>query len=498
MRWFRAALVATLVVAACAHAPQTTVTAAPASFVSQTAIRVEPDSIVVARLIDEGMRRSHAAADLEYLSDVIGPRLAGSPEMVRANQWTQQKFHDYGMDSTSLEGFAFGVPWIRGPATARMLAPQRRELIAVSWAWAPSTNGPLSGDVVLVDSRTQADFDRRFAGKLRDKWVMIGPAYALANPDGPHSAADSIRVDSLRRSAAAHTDEERKFMPSRAALLANEQIAGVIRDGAKEFGLLTMSGSPSAISLYPQVVISNENYAQFERLLRGGEQVRFQADVKNTFGPRPVQQYNTVGEIRGSEKPDEIVLVGAHLDSWDLATGATDNGAGAVAVLEAARILASAGERPKRTIRFVLFGAEEEGLFGSQAYAAAHRSELDSYQAVLVLDNGSGRITGMELQNRNDLHDMWATMMQPLASLGSLYARPGVKTGTDHLSFLPYGVPAFNYDQLSRGYEHTHHSQVDDFDHVVPSDVAQAATVMAVNAWQLAELPALLPRGPKT
>jgi hypothetical protein len=412
-------------------------------------------------MIDEGIHRSHVAADLEYLTDVIGPRLAGSPEMVRANEWTLQKFRDYGVDTSTLEAFNFGVPWIRGPMTARMLAPQRRELLAASWAWVPGTNGPLSGDVVLVDARTPAEFQHRFAGKLRGAWVMIGPA-------------------------------------SRAALVADEGIAGVIRDGAKEFGLFTMSGSPAAVSPYPQVVISHENYSQFERLLRAGERVRFEADVTNTFGLRAVLQYNIVSELRGTERPNEVVLVGAHLDSWDLATGATDNGAGAIAVLEAARILAATRSRPKRTIRFVLFGAEEEGLYGSQAYAAAHRSELDRFQAVLVLDNGSGRITGMELQNRDELRDMWEAMMRPLASLGPLTIRPGYKTGTDHLSFLPYGVPAFNYDQLARGYDDTHHSQVDDFAHTVPADVAQAATVMAVNAWQLANLPALLPRGPKS
>ncbi len=461
-----------------------------------TAVPQNPD--VVARIVSQGIDHSHAAADLAYLSDVIGPRLAGSPEMRRANDWTQSKFRDYGATTSELEGFAFGVPWIRGPATARMLAPQRRELLTVSWAWAPGTNGPTPGNVILIDARTPADFARRFAGKLQGAWVMIGPAYEIPNPDGPRTPADSVRVDSVRRAAAAHTEDERKFMPMRAQLVAREAIAGVIRDGAKEFGLLTMSGTPAAILPYPEVVISNENYSQFERLLRRGEPVRFEADVQNTFGARLVQQFNTVAEIRGSERPNEVVLLGAHLDSWDIATGATDNGSGAIAVLEAARILTAAGVHPKRTIRFVLFGAEEEGLYGSQAYAAAHRSELDRFQAVLVLDNGSGRITGMELQNRNDLRDMWQAMLQPLDALGPLTVRSGFKTGTDHLSFLLFGVPAFNYDQLSRGYDHTHHSQVDDFAHAVPADVAQAATVMAVNAWQLADLPALLPRGPRS
>jgi hypothetical protein len=494
MRRVRVAFFAILLATGCAHAQQTP---AAAAAVSQLAVAVPKNPDVIARIVREGIDHSHVAADLAYLSDVIGPRLAGSPEMRRANDWMLGKFHDYGADKSELESFAFGVPWIRGPATARMLAPQRRELIAVSWAWAPGTNGPTAGNVVLVDARTPADYARRFAGKLRGAWVMIGPAYEIANSDGPRTPADSTRVDSVRRAAAGRTDEERQFMTTRPALVAREGIAGVIRDGAKEFGLLTMSGSPAGILPYPEVVISNENYSQFERLLRRGEPVRFEADVQNTLAARPVQQFNTVAEIRGSEAPDEIVLLGAHLDSWDIGTGATDNGAGAIAVLEAARILTAAGVHPKRTIRFVLFGAEEEGLYGSQAYAAAHRPELGRFQAVLVLDNGSGRIIGVELENRNELRDMWQAMLQPLHALGPLYVRPGFKTGTDHLSFLPSGVPAFNYDQLSRGYDHTHHSQVDDYAHTVPADVAQAATIMAVNAWQFANMPELLPRGPK-
>lgn len=491
----RSAFLATVVAIGCAHTQRPSTPPPP---VAQVTRAVPTDPQIISRIVTEGMSHSHVQADLEYLTDRIGPRLAGSPEMQIANEWTQSKFREYGMDRSELEAFPFGVPWLRGPMTARMLAPQRRELIAVSWAWAPGTNGPLSGDVVLVDARTPAEYERRFAGKLRGAWVMIGAASEITNPDGPHSPADSARADSIRRAAAPQTDEERKFMPTRAQLVAREAIAGVIRDGAKDFGLLTMSGSPAAILPYPQVVVSNENYAQFERLLRHREPVRFEADVKNAFGNQTVQQYNTVAELRGSAKPDEIVLVGAHLDSWDLATGATDNGAGAIAVLEAARILKAAGVHPQRTIRFVLFGAEEEGLYGSQAYVAAHKAELDRFQAVLVLDNGSGRITGMELQNRNELRDMWQAMLQPLDALGPLYVKPGYKGGTDHLSFVPFGVPSFNYDQLSRGYDHTHHSQVDDYDHAVSDDVAQAATIMAVNAWQLADMSDFLARGPKS
>jgi carboxypeptidase Q len=484
MMWKHTAAVAALMMAVAS--PRAAQVAAPAT------------DTMIPRLIQEGMTRSHVDADLEYMLDVIGPRLTGSAGMRRANEWTQQKFREYGADRADLESWKFGVGWTRGPMTVRMTAPQQRELIGVSWAWAPGTDGPLAGDVVFMDARTEADWDRRFAGKLAGKWVMVGPAYPNANPDGPPMThADSAHLDSARKANQPRTDEERKFARYRETFLWDEKLAGLIRDGGKEFALLTMSGSPIAISPHPQIVISNEDYSQFQRLVKRGEHVAIEADIKNSFTRDQLMQFNTVAEIRGTDKPDEVVLLGAHLDSWDLATGGTDNGTGSIAVLEAARILKAAGARPSRTIRFVLFSGEEEGLLGSQAYVAAHGGELAKIQAVLVLDNGTGRITGIGLQGRDELRDMWTSFFSPLAELGPLAARPEMKTGTDHLSFQAEGVPSFNYDQLTRGYNHTHHSQVDDYDHVVPGDVAQAATIMAVNAWQLANLPRLLPRGPK-
>lgn len=459
-------------------------------------VPTNPD--LVSRIIDEGMHHSQTDADLQYLLDVIGPRLTGSAGARAANEWTQQKFREYGMDRTALEPWKFGVGWTRGPMTLRMLAPQQRELLGVSWAWSPGTNGPLAGDVVLLDARTEDEFNRRFKGHLAGKWVMMGLAYPNEIPSFRSSTrADSARLDSARAELRPHTQAEADFFNNRTYFAAHEHPAGLIRDGGKEFGLFTMSGSPIAISSLPQIVIGNNVYSQFQRLIRRGQTVRIEADVKNSFTHDTLTQWNTVGEIRGTEKPDEVVLLGAHLDSWDLATGGTDNGAGSIAVLEAARILKAAGVKPKRTIRFVLFTGEEEGLFGSQAYVKAHQNELDKTQAVLVLDNGTGKITGMALQGRDELRDMWKAMLTPVASLDTLVVRSGIKTGTDHLSFLPYGVPAFNYDQLTRGYNWTHHSQVDDYSMVVPSDVAQAATIMAVNAWQLADMPELLPRGKK-
>lgn len=501
----RSTILLALAAVACARAPRPSAPspAAPAAVSAPTApqadVHVPADSAAIRAIVREGTTHSHVAADFEYLTDVIGPRLTGSEALRRANNWTADRLRAYGMDSVWQEAWRFGQAWQRGPMTLAMLAPQQRQLIGVSWAWAPGTNGPLAGDVVYVDAATQAEFNAKFAGKLRGAWVMVGPPALIPNPDGlPLTAADSARLaeEQHARRERTQSPEAREFARGRNAALAREGIAGLVREGAKDFALMTMSGSPAAIYPFPVIVVSHEDYSQFYRLLQQGQPVRIEASISNTLTRDTVDAYNTVAEIRGTEKPDEVVLLGAHLDSWDLATGATDNGAGSIAVLEAARILKASGVKPKRTIRFVLFTGEEEGLFGSEHYAADHRAELPKLQAVLVLDNGTGRITGMSLQGRRDLWRMWDQLFAPVSELGPFTVQDRNKGGTDHLSFLPYGVPGFNYDQLVRGYNHTHHSQVDDFDHAVPEDIAQAATVMAANAYLLANLPELLPRNP--
>ena len=456
------------------------------------------DRDAIDAIVREGTERSRVGQDLQHLVDVIGPRLTGSAGMRRANDWTARKFREYAVDSAWLEPWRFGQAWERGPMTLALIAPYRLQLVGYSWAWAPGTKGPLAGDVVYVDARTSGEFTRRFAGKLAGKWVMTAPPAPVLNPDAAPTSADSAARDSAVRAlyATRPTAEEQRFAASLTETLSAERVAGYVRDGAKEFALLTMSGSPARVSPYPYVVVAHESYALFHRLLVAGQPVRLEANITNTLTADSVTVYNTVAEIRGGERPEEVVLLGAHLDSWDLAGGATDNASGSIAVLEAARILRASGVRPRRTIRFALFSGEEQGLYGSAKYAASHAADLPNYQAVLVLDNGTGRITGMALQGRDDLHDAWRALFHPIAALGPFTVRSGTKGGTDHLSFVRHGVPGFNFDQAPRGYDHTHHSQIDSFDHAVVRDVRQAATVMAAVAFQLANLPALLPRNP--
>ncbi len=476
--------------------------AAPVTRPDTIRVHLSPaDSAAVRAIVREGAGgRSRVGADLQYLTDVIGPRLTGSPAMARANEWTRAKFREYGADSAWRESYAFGVAWKRGPMTLRMLLPHERWLTGFSWAWAPGTKGPVAGDVIYMNATTQAEFTAKFAGKLTGAWVMTGPPFPFPDPDGPPlSATDSVALRDARKATYAppRNAAEATFRERRDSLLIGEGIAGTIVDGAKDYALLTMSGSPEDVLTLPRIVVAHETFTQWHRLLAMGERVRVEATIENSFvtaGPQTAE--NTIAEIRGSEHPDEVVLIGAHLDSWDLGTGATDNGSGAMTVLEAARILKASGARPKRTIRFALFSGEEEGLFGSASYVRDHLREIPKYQAALVIDNGTGRIEGMSLQGRDELEAMWRDLFAPIADLGPFDVKHRNKGGTDHLPFLMTGVPGFNYDQLSRGYDHTHHSQIDTFDYAVVDDLKQAATVIAATAFELANLPQLLPRGP--
>jgi hypothetical protein len=457
-------------------------------------------------LIKQALEHSEVMQNLQFLADMIGPRLTGSPAARKANDWTAERFKAYGL-TTRLEPWDFGVTWERGPTSFRITAPFERELVGHSWAWTAGTGGKtLSGPVVRVDA-SSADSITAYGSRMKGAWLILRPSATIWNPDGPAmTAADSQAMQESRRRAFAQPGDtseaarkaRQQFAVDRPYLLKKAGALGILTDGSKEQGLMNMSGSPNSVSPLPNVVIAHEDYAMFDRLIGKGVTPRIEGRIDNRLGKTPVQQWNTVAEIPGTQWPGEVVILGAHLDSWDLGTGVTDNGTGSMVVLETARAIAQSGLKPKRTIRFILFTGEEEGLLGSRAYAAAHAAEADSIQAVLVLDNGTGMIKGQALQGRNELEQLWKDLLLPVNALGATDVRQGNKGGTDHLSFIPYGVPGFNFDQESRGYNHTHHSQVDTYDHAVPADLQQASAVMAVTAFELANLPSLLPRGDRT
>jgi len=463
------------------------------------------DTSGVGRLIDEALNRSQVMRNLQYLTDVIGPRLTGSPAARAANEWTMRKFQEYGL-AAQLEQWNFGGRWERGPLWVRMTAPHAHDVIAASWAWAPGSNGrTIRGPVVRIDGSTPDSLAAHLR-QVRGAFVMLRPPAPVWNADGPPmTAADSTKQREYFRGVSApfqNADSTararlQQFQTDVPFLLRNAGALATLLDGGKEQTLLTMSGSPNRVLPLPQIVVAHEEYAMFDRLLRLGITPQLEASIANRMMLDSVPQWNTVAELRGTERPGEVVIVGAHLDSWDLATGASDNGTGSMATLETARVIAQSGLKPRRTIRLILFTGEEQGLIGSRKYAEAHAAEMDSIQAVIVLDNGVGAITGQALQGRQDLEGLWRQILAPVARLGADSVVNRNKGGTDHLSFLPYGVPAFNFDQLERGYGHTHHSQSDTYDKAIERDLQQASAVMAVSAYVLANLPDLITRGPK-
>src|SRR4051794_20652243 len=461
------------------------------------------DTAGIGAVMDQALNRSEVMQNLEYLADNIGPRLSTSPAMRRANDWTAGRFTAYGL-TAHLESYEFGVPWTRGTATLRITAPFNREITAHSWAWTEGTRGKsLAGPVVLTDLSVPESL-AVYKNKVKGAWVLPRAPIPVWNPDGPpQTPEDSLRFEEqrkLRNAAFADTSavavmKRRQYQLDLPYILKSAGALGTLIDGSKEHALMTMSGSPTRVAPLPSMVISHEDYTLFTRLIGKGVTPRVEGKVENTLGHSPVQQWNTVAEIEGTQKPGEVVILGAHLDSWDLGTGTTDNGTGSMVVLEAARALARSGVKPKRTIRFILFSGEEEGLLGSRAYAEAHAKEADSIQAVLVLDNGTGAVTGQALQGRTELAGLWHRLLAPLAKLNADSVRDADKSGTDHLSFLPYGVPGFNFDQLRRGYDHTHHSQTDTYDHAVEGDLKQASAVMAGTGFARAKLTEPVPRG---
>jgi Zn-dependent M28 family amino/carboxypeptidase len=286
-----------------------------------------------------------------------------------------------------------------------------------------------------------------------------------------------------------------------AELLRTEGVACTLNDSGKPQGLLNMSGGwprsgndRQAREPIPSLYVSHDHYAMLYRLAsRKDAKTRAEVEITNKFIPGPIAVYNTVGEIKGSEKPDEFVVVGAHLDSWDLGTGTTDNGTGSSVVLETARLLGKCGVKPKRTIRFVLFTGEEEGLYGSKEYVKLHAKEMSKTSMALVHDTGTGKVTAIGTQNLENCLPVLKKELAGLKKLGVEINTRGVN-GSDHQSFDAVGVPGFAFQQAVAEYRLTHHSQSDTFDKARPDDLKQGAEVMAIAAMRIANLPKMLPR----
>jgi len=444
------------------------------------------------KIIAEIADHSEQMDNLRYLTDIIGPRLTGTAALQRANEWTAERFRAYGLANVHLEAWSIAHSWKRGSARARVVSPTLQPLAAEAAGWSPDTAGTVRGRLVYVSAKKAEDLEP-LRGKLRDTIVITTEPTArqrveerLVQPREPRPEPD---FDALRR-----------FAAERDAFFKDEGVLGVLRDSDKSYGLFQMStaGREFKPAPLPTAYLSPESYDLLWRLLQNEKDVVLELNLEgNEFSESPVEVYNTVAELPGSEKTDEVVILGAHLDSWDLATGATDNGTGVTAVLEAARALVKLGVRPKRTIRFVFFTGEEQGLHGSREYVEAHKDELEKLSAVLVHDSGTGRVETLALQGNPQAYDVVREAMAPFRQLiGMKELTLQSSRGSDHHSFNRRGVPGFFCSLERANYGQTHHSQADTFDKVVRDDVVNGAQVLAVFAYNIAQLDSLLPRRP--
>ena len=366
--------------------------------------------------------------------------------------------------------------------------------------WSPSTNGAVRGPVVGVAVEKMEDL-QQYKGKLKGAIIVLGRPVEMQLPGNPMLTPwgeETIPVAFPKSDKPFDFDAYIKLRTAEMNFFAEEKASAVLMGSEKWYGLLNMSASgrdyqPGAI---PTAYIAREHFTLLWRLLDTGA-VQAEVDIQGSFSGKPAEVYNTVAEIPGSEKPDEVVIIGAHLDSWDLGTGTTDNGTGSTAVLEAARALKKLGVKPKRTIRFVLFTGEEQGLNGSKAYVKKHTDELGNISAVLVHDSGTGKVLTIGLMGNYGAQETMDRVVYPLArakEIGLVEPTLRKEDGSDHVPFDAAGVPSFWCVQDGADYDKTHHSQADTLDRVRWDELMEGAQVLAVFAYNVAELPDLVPR----
>ncbi|HZX27401.1 MAG TPA: M20/M25/M40 family metallo-hydrolase [Telluria sp.] len=416
------------------------------------------------RLIAEVAARNQLMPNLEEMCDGIGPRLTGSPQLRLAQEWAMAKLKAYGAVNVHLEPYDMGRPWLRGAAHARLLNANGLTLNIAQKAWTTGTPGKVRADVALLNVKTLSEL-RAAAPALRGKIVL---------------AVSDVKPNDQERQHIAEFDAEADRIVDQAGF------AGLLLIANRGDGLLDMWGGSNSRYQHRVAIITREHAAMLQRLLARGVVPRLELELTGHFGSKPIQAYNVVADIPGADNPDEMVILGVHQDSFDLSTGATDNGAGTVVALEVARAMLAQNLKPKRTLRIVLFSGEEQGLWGSQAYVAAHRAELDKIQAVLVQDAGAGRVQGFPDMKVDAWYDAMNAAVAGAAPVGPLEVVYGTLNGSDQVSFFKQGIPAFGAVQDLRDYrEHTHHSDIDTVDRVVPADLVQGAQAMAATAWGL-------------
>lgn len=419
---------------------------------------------VVEAIVKEGKENTQVMTHLDYLCHKIGHRLTGSDNLTKACEWAVAQFKSFGIENARMEEWGtFPVGFNRGPWSGAMTSPESKTLTCATMSWTPGTNGAVEGPALAAPA-SAADVTEKYKGA----WVLTSGRLA-----------EDIMKKLDEVGAAGYVRGVRGEL--------------IVTDGNYR---IKWENLPKRVQVY---LIGSE-YKQVSDLVKEGKDVRLKFDIKNEFVKGPMKLYNVLADIPGTEKPDEIVIVGGHIDSWDGAQGTVDNGTGTCTTIEAARLLMKAGAKPKRTIRFMLWSGEEQGLLGSSAWIQKHKAELKNISCVLVHDGGTNYVSGIAATT-----GMVPIFEKVFASVLNLNEKMPFKIrkverlpypiGSDHDAFLGAGVPGFFWNQSGRAnYTYAHHTQHDKFDQAIPEYQQHTSIVVAVGAWGLANIDGLLPR----
>jgi len=510
------------------------------------------DLTMYARIREEGFKHSHVMEFADALTNGIGPRLTGSPDMKKANEWTRDTLTKVGLENAHLEDWGeFGMGWQQVNTWGRIISPDPEPIWLQAAPWSPATNGPLTGEALYISIADIKDMDK-YKGNLKGKIVLFGairPTPDLDNPLFHRYTDEELKEMENLPEARAGAPNIQQLMADRAKLTAmrtaalkimtEEGVAAIItptRDGGKGGGtgivfddnganLIRGAQTKETAVTIPNAVMMIEHYNRIARLLEHHVPVTLEVNIETKFTGDHEHGFDTVAEIPGTDPKlkDQVVMVGGHLDSWISGTGATDNAAGSVVAMEAMRILKALDLKPKRTIRIALWSGEEQGLFGSQGYVKNHfgtfaeppgadpaisaflrpkgklttTKEWETLDAYYNLDNGTGKVRGVYTQENYAIAPIFAQWLAPLKDLGATAISYRNTGGTDHLSFDAVGLPGFQYIQDPMDYEtRTHHSDMDTFDRLHAADLQQAAVIEAIFLYNTSERDAMMPRKP--
>lgn len=462
------------------------------------------DLATIAKIKEEGLNRSQVLSTFNTLTNVIGPRLTGSPQFKAAVDWSRGKLESWGLSNAHLEPFPFGRGWTLDKLTLELLAPRYFPLSGYPEAWTPSTRGLVQGTPIYVGDKTLEEV-RALGGRVRGAIVLLLPPqtdFIEQDRAQPSTSADRVRTGAPPSPRNEGKTPRRELLP----VLQQMGAAAVLRPNRGEHGTVFVLGNRNtADTTLVSIVLASEHYNMLVRLLESGVPARVAVEVRARYHDQDRNAYNVIADLPGSDPmlKDEIVLLGAHIDSWHSSTGATDNADGVAASMEAMRILKAIGARPRRTIRLALWGGEEQGLLGSRAYVERHlagtanATAREKFYVYLNDDPGTGPIYGWYLEDNAALQPIFDAWLEPFIELGARKNVIDRIPSTDHLSFIRATLPGFTAIKDYTEYDtRTHHTNVDFYERVKEADLKQTAIVLAGFAYNAAMRDGKLPVGP--